>query len=376
MHFPRTQEFVMPEINHVLVVGQSNGLGGGSTGGLNTRQRYRNRMWRNGVLGGTSSAQDYREMVPLLESTETIATGFSDFVSFKSGGTHAALLTNCCNGATAYSGLAKGTVPYALGTTHVRQGRQRVGGSRFRTRAILCVHGEADAASGTYDVDIRQWQSDYQTDINRLEGAVSTRLIPMFHTQAGYPGFAANDGAILALAEHVANPTKSIMVGPRYFLTYPDGVHFNSASSQRLGEYYGKAYYSQCISGVQWQPLRPSSVVRSGATITITFTGNVGQLVLDTTNVTDPGNFGFSYTDDTATASVIRVVVQGSNQVVVTLNTTPTGANKKVRYGYNGATEAGYNTGKRGCLRDSDPELSPNGNSLVNWCVYFNEAAT
>jgi hypothetical protein len=127
---------------------------------------------------------------------------------------------------------------------------------------------------------------------------------------------------------------------------------------------------------VQWVPLYPSNVVRAGAVITITFSGNVGSLVFDTLNVVDPGNYGFSYTDDSASATVSSVALQGDNQVVVTLNATPTGANKKVRYGFNGATEGGPITGRRGCLRDQDPEASPNGNSLVNWSVYFEEAAT
>lgn len=372
MNFPQISSFVPNDIAHVLVIGQSNALGGGSTTALNFRQKFHNLMFASGV---TNFPYSYTGVIPLLETLDSIATGFTDFVSFKTGSSHAALITNCASGATAYSGLAKGTAPYAVGIEHVRQVKQRFK-NRARTRALLSVHGEADSASGTYQTDIRQWQSDYQSDINSKEGAPSTRLIPIFHTQAGYPGW-PNDGANLAmLAEHVANPTKSILVGPRYFLLHPDGVHLSSLSHQRLGEYYGKAYYYQVIRGQQWNPLRPSSVIRAGATITITFTGNVGSLVFDTTNVSNPGNYGFEYVDDTTTAVITNVALQSTNQVVVTLNTTPTGANKKIRYGYNGNTEAGPFVGKRGNLRDSDPELSPNRNSLVNWCVYFNEAAT
>lgn len=373
--FPAYTDFLPLELSHVMMIGQSNALGGGSTTGLSTRQKYDNRMFKTGVMGGNSAPADYTEVVPLLETIESAATGFSDYVAFKSNGARPSLMTCTAVGSAAYAAMAKGTAPYTLGIRHMREARQRFG-NHLVARALLSIHGENDAASATYGADIRQWQLDYETDINARTGRTGT--LPIFHTQAAYPGYAAQGSSLGMLSEYIANPTKTVLVGPRYFLSHGPigGSHMIEASHQRLGEYYGKAYYKQVFENTQWVPLYPSIVSRSGAVITLTFIGNVGALVLDTVNVVDPGNYGFTYVDDTSSATILSVALQSTNQVVVTLTGTPTGANKKIQYGFNGATEGGPTTGKRGCLRDQDPEASPNGHSLVNWCVYFEEAAT
>lgn len=372
--FPSHVENAPLDLKHVMVIGQSNAQGGGSTGAYLTRQRYGNRMFAGGVLGGTLIYPlNYTDILPLVEPVETVATGFSDFIAFKSGGKHSMFITNSADGGAAYAALAKGTAPYTLGLKHVRHVQQKLG-TRGRTKAFLSVHGESDDANASYDADMATWQTDLEADANNITDTTGT--LPIFHTQSAGP--AVCESSVLMVTAHRANPTKNILVGPRYFLTHVDSVHLSQASHRRLGEYYGKAYYKQVVLGQQWEPLMPSSVVRVGAVITITFTGVVGNLALDTVNVVDPGNYGFAYTDSLGFGTINSIVVQGANQVVVTLSSAPTGTNKRIQYGFyiSGDGNAGPTNGRRGCLRDTDPEASPNGNSLVNWCVQFDEAAT
>ncbi|MFW8532621.1 hypothetical protein, partial [Klebsiella pneumoniae] len=60
-----------------------------------------------------------------------------------------------------------------------------------------------------------------------------------------------------------------------------------------------------------------SGVVQSGTTITIPVAGCVGDLVIDTSRVTDPGNYGFVLTG----ATIASVAVSGSGttaKIVIT----------------------------------------------------------
>jgi hypothetical protein len=250
---------------------------------------------------------------------------------------------------------------------------------------LISVHGESDSQSATYQTDIRAWQADYQADINAVTGRADT--IPIFHSQNSAwtsASLATVTGAPYAmLSEHETNPTKTILVCSKYFLTHAaDGLHLVAASYRILGEYYGKAWYQHIVQGVQWEPLRPISQVRSGATITVSFTGRVGNLVLDTTTVSDPGNYGFEWVQTGGTAQTISsVALSGdSTQVIITLSGDPgTPATQRLRYAYTGTpgNSGGPTTGPRGCVHDSDTTVGiGSGATLVNWLVHFDKAVS
>ena len=113
----------------------------------------------------------------------------------------------------------------------------------------------------------------------------------MFHSQmSSWGNLNANFclSPFLTLLEHEQNPTKTVLVCPKYFFPYSDGLHLTAAGYRWLGEYYAKAYYQQVVQGQRWSPLRPAQITRSNETIIINFTGNVGDLVVDTNRVSDP----------------------------------------------------------------------------------------
>src|SRR5262249_46651280 len=137
--------------------------------------------------------------------------------------------------------------------------------------------------------------------------------------------------------------------------------------------------------GQTYSPLRPASVNQSGATVTVQMAGQVGELVNDCASgsptVSDPNGtncthcpLGFEWSDASSSAFVQSVAITdaASGVVTVTLNTTPTGSNKKLRYAYSGnAGTRGPTTGVRGCVRDSDPAVGLDGSPLYNWLVHF-----
>jgi hypothetical protein len=369
------------DVNMILSTGQSLSVGATGIPALSKAQPYDNRMFVTGVLAGATGLTSF---VPLAEgSVETMSSGLANLVTKlarDAGGGHDLLVSVHGVGGIAYSGLKKGTTPYATGMAQAKAGLDvAVGlGKTFQIRAVTTVHGESDhiANNLAYEANLVEWQHDYETDVNALTGRAG--VLPMFQTQmSSWTKFGQATSAIpyAQLAAHVNNPGKIVLVGPKYHLPYAsDGVHLTNEGYRHMGEDYAKAYRRVLVEGGTWEPVRPKSVVRADKVITITFHVPAPPLVLDTAIVSNPGNYGFEFVDDAAvTPGIAEVKLLPPDKVQITLTATPTGANKSVHYAAGGVAgaSAGPTTGPRGNLRDSDATPSRNGYQLYNWCVHF-----
>ena len=289
------------DVNHILGTGQSLSVGYGGTAD-STTQPYSNIMLAYGVQAATGFSGAF---IPLVESgPETMSSpmanlltelavieGITPFVSLVS--VHGA-------GGTPYSGLKKGTEFFTRAMDQVTGAASRAttNGQTYVVRAVTSVHGESDSIddSLTYEADIIEWQVDYETDVQAITG--QTLSIPMFHTQNSQQ--AESWIPLDMLAAHIAQPGKVILVGPKYHLQpYFDGTHLTTVGYQQLGEDYAKAYRKVILEGGVWEPLRPKTVSRVGALITIVFHVPVMPLALDTTLVASTANYGFDYVDNT-----------------------------------------------------------------------------
>ena len=129
------------------------------------------------------------------------------------------------------------------------------------------------------------------------------------------------------------------------------------------------------LEGGTWEPLRPVQASRTGDRIRVRFHVPEPPLVFDTTLVSDPGNFGFEFLDDSGATPTIRSVqLLDEDTIEIRLSATPKStAAKFVAYAFTGipGNAAGPRTGARGNLRDSDDSRSRHGNKLYNWCVHF-----
>jgi len=372
----------LPMLHHVLIAGESLALGFDGNPPLSTNLSPDNFRYRSTAQG--------RFFSPLSEvGLETIASGSASHIVSQAP-LHRMITSNIGQGGAAYAQQKKGTPLYDLGVLQFAEAPQEVACHLFgyEPRAIFVVAGEGDQLSSTYGTDMRQWQTDYQKDIQFLSGF--TGLIPMFHSQIS--GWTSISGGAyetvtspnLILSESEANPSRTILVGPRYFLPYAQaaggaqfpGVHLTNEGYRWLGEYYGKAYKRVVVDGGAWSPLRPTSITRSGNVITAVFQVPAPPLVLDTTRVTNPGNNGFEFTSGEAVPPTITgVSLVGANTVEILLSNVPTGGNERLRYAYTGipGNSGGPTTGPRGNLRDSDATASLYGNDLFNWCVHFDK---
>lgn len=250
-------------------------------------------------------------------------------------------------------------------------------------KGVSCIHGEQDGLDNntSYAANLTEWQANFETDIKALTG--QTEAVPLYlcqvSTASGYGNISGISSTgfpsqLQQLAAHKAN-SKIHLVCPKYHLPYYDHSHITNTAQRILGEYYAKAF-AVVESGGDWEPLRPTTIVGSGSTVTVSFTGRMGALAFDTTLVDAATNQGFAYQDD-AGRTISSVAIVG-DQVVITLSGA-IGANPLLAYAYNNGAGGSANQvaglGARGNLRDSDTAVSAfDGARLYNWCVTFKES--
>jgi hypothetical protein len=387
--------FVYRDINHVLGTGQSLSVGTLGTPVLSLAQPFANTTFVTGPLSGGTGLTSF---IPLVEkSLETHSSSFANEVTMlardvilvdqPAGQTsHDLLVSQHGIGGQPYSALKKGgtTACYATGMAQLKAGHDLAvaAGKTYVVRAVTNVHGESDhvAQNAAYEANLVQWQSDYETDVKAVTG--QTETVPMLQTQiSSWTRFNTATSQIpgAQLAAHVDSAGKVVLVGAKYHLPYvADGVHLTNEGYRHMGEDYAKVYRRVILEGKPWEPVRPETVTRVGAVVTVKMFVPSPPLVLDTTLVTDPGKFGFEWADDgPSTPAVASVAVTAPDTVVVTLSAVPAGAHPRLRYAYTGTVGAlaGPTTGPRGNLRDSDATPSRGGYPLYNWSVHFEATA-
>lgn len=275
--------------------------------------------------------------------------------------------------------LGKGSLFYANSMTSVAASKAEADNLAigYEVPFVDWIQGENDsgAAPGYYLGQLLQLQSDYEMDIKAVSG--QTGKIPLLLDQISNwtaPTYNRTQSNVPLEQLRVAldYPDRFYCAGPKYWLpTSPDGVHLTSESSMKLGAMHARAAQA-IINGNSWLPTHAISATRSGAVVTMRFHTPHGPLVVDTVNVSDPGNLGVRYVDDSSSAEVQSVKVIGDNIVEVILSTIPSGTNPYIGIADIGVagSAAGPDTGARACLRDSSPDLDAYGQPVFNWACH------
>lgn len=265
-----------------------------------------------------------------------------------------------------YTAIKKGSVCYSEMMANVQYFYDDTAGV---VEALHIIHGTSDTSKtvATYQGYLVEWRSDFDGDAKAITGQVAD--IPATMSQPWIRNDAQNAG-LAKLAQWRANPTLFKLAGPRYGLPInPDSLpHVDAIGYYMLGEYHARALEPD------FEPLAPTSVLRAGNVITVTFNAQ-SQLVwgVPPSAVAQSGtdyqtNYGFFYEDDDGVSapSITDVSISGTNKVVVTLSGTPTGSNQYL--GYVSQATTGF-----GNLRDSDTRVSQvDGTTpLYNWASVF-----
>ncbi len=428
---PNVQYF---DVNHILSTGQSNAVANAGTPVLTTAQPYQNTMFTSGVMtssncdgDGCTGYETPSSMVPLVEgdqffnyAVETMSSGLANAASqlaqsvYLAGNTVATQLNTHLSlqgrsGNVMYCIRMGGCgswypgrgyiYPFEAALRDVQAGLTlaRAQGKSYAVRGVTLIHGESDhygyediypMASSTgaagavrnYADALLELQRDYEREVRAISG--QTVAVPLYVAQMhswSTDGNHMTSAVTLDQYEaHKRAPGNVILVGPTYMIPFAnDGIHFTNHGNRRLGEYFAKAYAKTALTGTAWEPLRPLRVTRSGASISVKFMVPAPPLVLDTGAVTNPGNYGFEYSDQgaSATPTIVAVALESADTVRITLSAEPLNTARTLRYAYTRPTAPGVGPtlGVRGNLRDSDATPSLYGYALQNWSVTFSE---
>lgn len=249
-------------------------------------------------------------------------------------------------------------------------------------RALVLVNGEADGLNSNpnFHTDQERLRGQFARDVMARTGQVEEPLLMTFQTSsvAGYKGesIALRDTfttPFLQLKAALENP-KIILVGPMYAATYADQSHVVPESMRTiLGEKAGQVWRLVFVERMQWLPLHVTNIAADNDAIVIDFRSPLGMaLEIDTVAVTDPGHLGFNLLDAGGVA-ISSVTQTGDHQVTIECSgNVPSGS--RLSYAFHNGTNdtSGWNTGARGCIRDTDPTLSLyTGQPMRNWLCAF-----
>ena len=222
-------------------------------------------------------------------------------------------------------------------------------------------------------------QADFEADAQAIDGRIETKPVILSQPASWqvYGASAPRSDVPLAMVKAASDtPAKFLLVGPKYQHPYVDGVHLTGNGARRMWQDFGRAIAGWYVYGAWTFMGKGASASRSGTTVTVTIPetdggtpggGWVSPMVIDTTLVTDPGNYGVSYVDGGGSpVTVSAVSLVGANQIQFTIASAVAGT---VRFGTVGTpgADAGPSTGPRTCFRDSLSETYADGAAAYNW---------
>ncbi len=257
-------------------------------------------------------------------------------------------------------------------------------GKTYEPIAMLWIQGETDQSAGT---SVSTYMSTFDSMMANINGYASNATgetiskLPVFTYQfnswinrvpnTAYPTIP------LALLELSKTRDYVVMACPMYMFDYSDEAHLTGESSRIFGAYMGVAIKRTVFDGVKFQPLAPVDHLVQGRVLNVRF-NPVGNLVFDTTIVSNPGNYGFSLVDSAGSDLPISSVTCNYQTVTIVASAAvPAGA--KLRYGFIGGTTGqlpSRTSGPRGNLRDCQGDqivFDPNGSNrrMDNYSVVF-----
>lgn len=307
----------------VLCHGQSLMAGSGSDPVTNTSavSTGKAQMFLAGTLFG-NDVVDKSDLYDLIDLKETRATenpscGIGKVLSTTTRGT---ILANSSWGGRTWQELSPGSV-YWTNLVMASDRARTIAAMNGLPLSVFTVvnQGQAnrtDARGAYYDL-MKQARIDFTRDIGL---GVDYPVFVSQISEWGAYGMATSNVPFDQLAVHTTIDNM-FCTGATYWLPRNnDGLHLTGVSSTRYGNYLG------LLISIYLADSNPETLVycknksRSGSTITLTF--NV-SLTLDTTLVSDPGNYGFYWTQVGGVPQTISSVTVSGFTVTIVLTGDP-----------------------------------------------------
>lgn len=373
------------------LAGGSSSFAPGTQPNLRQPPESRVRMFNGGVRAafgtGAYNAANFTSFVDAKEAlgtdnllSDTGMTAFGFALTRDQGGE--VLVTSTGVGGAAYDVIGPGTQPWA--NMVYGMGRAAAIAGTAVIESLHWRHGESqeDDDAAAYATKINGAHSQFITD---AQAATGQATIPVMLLQqinrmeaSGRPAGPLAyrlDGPGWAVANIATGAdTTKLTIGPQYPSEFGDQYHMTPNGYDFMATHAAKAFLRNKLR--RWQPLHAKSALRMGRIVELTFGGGWldwgGALTLDTSLVSDPGAFGFSWYDTAGIITVQNVQVVSRTMVRLVLSAVPVTAGG-VGIAFFAASELdvqGPTTGLRSCLRDNDPAGCPvTGRPLHNYAI-------
>ncbi|MEF2551981.1 sialate O-acetylesterase [Aurantimonas sp. A2-1-M11] len=381
----------------IVVDGQSLATGAGAVA-LSVSQAYNTRMLSGGVRTRATTPYTGQTLAPLVEALvsgegETPVSGMTDAIN------ELVLSENGLNSDSSgfqMVGMApgQGSTPigsHRLGSTIFTNAMAAIDrivalgaidGKPTSLRSLGWVQGESDylnlSTRTSYAAAMADLLAEWDAAVKTRTGQAQDVQMLSYQTSGHSAYGVATPYIALAQLDAAITNDDIHLVTPIYQMDTSDNVHLDAPSYRWLGAYLGLAYKRVIIDGLSWRCLRPLTKVSQGTSCIVEFDVPAAPLVLDTTWVTNPGNFGFQLVDSGGSPLTISSVsLLGPTRVkIIASSTLPVGFKVRYAWGPGGTYAAGRTTGPRGNLRDSAGDrvvFDPSGinRPMHNWCAIF-----
>ncbi|WP_336152615.1 sialate O-acetylesterase [Acinetobacter ursingii] len=244
--------------------------------------------------------------------------------------------------------------------------------------AVCWQHGESGSSDTSYQAKLVNLRNTINTDIK----SISNQSIDV-HIYCANPAYQRNaTGMASSMAMYRLNrdlPEQFTQVGGVYEGAVhdqaTDWTHLNTQGYMQLSYRYAAAIVHDLQFGFgNYRAVSPKNITRNANIIDIEFNVPNPPLQFKTTSIIPLAqNYGFTYIDDSSSASISTVELLNATTVRITLSATPSGANKKIRAGFIFGSELTYSSRPRTNLCDSTPGKTPLGDDLNRFCLNFEE---
>ncbi|MDN4867983.1 hypothetical protein [Klebsiella pneumoniae] len=395
----------LPDIAHKIGYGQSLAAGVNTKALITIAALYTALRFIGGVRaqdGSGTSAENHAQLVPYVETFKSTANGdaWETPMAASIRGWYELMIAENhgfnpddliilgsvpAEGSQSIASLTSGTyLQRVYDDITYGYARAQELGKTYRPVAMYWLQGEADQTKGTT-------KADYQADFDRMQKRIDDHASAVCGEEIHVPIFVYQFSSWINRTPNTAYPTIPLallelaqtrenvyLTNPMYIHDYTDGAHLTARSSYIQGLYISVMEKRALVDGKTAKPLMPIGHKRQGRAATV-WLNPVGRLVVDTSVVSDPGNYGLRllHPDTLEVIPLTGVSIRYDAVNISTATDIPAGA--ILQYAFHGGTTGqspGRLSGPRGCLRDSQGDIvrfTLNGEviRMDNYCVMF-----